>query len=431
MKPFCVALAGLGTVGGGVGQLLQTNANVIAARAGRELKLVAVSARDRSKARAMDLDSIAWEPSALALAERPDVDAIVEVIGGAEGIARALCEKALANGKTIVTANKALLATHGERLAQLAEDNGATLCFEAAVCGGIPIIKTMREALAGNRITRVQGLLNGTCNFILTRMSHDGMAFDEALDLAQKRGFAEADPTADVDGLDARHKLALLSTLAFGVRPIVDSISLEGIRRLTPLDFELADNLGFSIKLLGFAQRTAQGLEQRVSPCLVPLSSPLASVDDEVNAVEIDGDAVGPLTLIGRGAGAAATASAIVGDLIDCARGMAGLPWGVPTKDLSEMKALSAEEQKSRWYIRLDVQDRAGVLAELADILRDEDLSVETLWQQARSAAQEPVPVMIVTHEASAAALARAVVRFAALGAVRTPPLALRIEPEL
>ncbi len=430
MNPLRVALAGLGTVGGGTVRLLRENAALIEARAGCPVALVAVSARDRAKARGLDLGGAEWADDARQLAQRPDVDVVVELIGGAEGAARELCEKALGNGKAVVTANKALLAAHGTKLAQIAEEKGAALMFEAAVGGGIPVIKTLREALAGNAISSVRGILNGTCNYILTRMSREGLPFEEVLADAQRLGYAEVDPVADVDGFDAANKLVILTALAFGVKPDLASVTTEGLRRISPLDFRFAQELDCRIKLLGVARWTDKGIEQRVEPCLVPVSSSLAFVDDVLNAILIEGDAVGPLTLIGRGAGSAATASAVVGDIVDLARCAAPKPWGRPIDSFVEGFVLQSENRGGSWYIRLNVTDRPGVLADIAGVLRDEAISIETLLQHGRAKAHESVPLIIVTHQTNEAALRRAMEKLGRLEAVWEEPFSLRIENE-
>ncbi len=430
MGPLRIAIAGLGTVGGGVVRLLKKNEKLIEKRAGRPIVLTTVSARDRKKAKKAGLDVATWVADPRDLTKRKDVDVVVELLGGAEGLARQVCEAALANGKSVVTANKALLAAHGFELARLAEKNKGHLLFEAAVGGGIPVIKTMREALAGNEVSSVRGILNGTCNYILTRMSQEGLSFEEALRQAQALGYAEADPSADIEGRDAAHKLAILASLSFGTRPDLNSVQTMGLSRLTPMDFSFAEELGCRIKLLGVAKKTAKGVEQRVEPCLVPFGSPLANIEDVLNAVQIQGDAVGPLTLVGRGAGAEATASAVIGDIMDLARGAVLPAWTLPAEKLQKNKALSAKDSMGRFYIRLDVSDRAGVLADLAGALRDSSISIETLLQHGRAAEGKTVPLVIVTHETNADSLRRALIGLKSLKTVRAAPLALRIEGE-
>ena len=422
-----VALAGLGTVGGGTLTLLQDNADLIARRCGRPVKIVAVSAKGRARARAFNLCGIDFEEDTLNLANRPDVDVVCELIGGASGIAFDLCKAALKNGKHVVTANKAMLATHGMALSKLAEEKNVALMFEAAVGGGIPIIKTMREALAGNSFTRVQGILNGTCNYILTQMSRDGADFETALKEAQHLGYAEANPSADVDGHDSAHKLCLLASLAFGIKPDLEKISIEGIRNLAAVDFSYAKELGYSIKMLGFAKRHEKGIELRVSPCLVRYGSAMAAVDDVMNAVQVYGDACGPVALVGQGAGSKATASAVVSDLIDLARGHKVNMWGLPVASLAAARTLPPEECVSRWFIRIQVTDQAGVLADIAGILRDQAISIESLLQRGRETAKS-VPVIIVTHEANEATLRAALAKIAKLDTVWEEPFCLRMD---
>ncbi len=427
MKPLRLGVAGLGTVGAGTVRLLQNNAAFIARRAGRPVVVSAICARDQVKARACDTAAATWFTDPLELASCPDVDVVVELMGGAEGAARALVEAALRASKPVVTANKALLATHGTALAALAEEKNVAIKFEAAVAGGIPIIKTLQESLAGNHVTRVVGILNGTCNFILTRMETEKMPFAAALAEAQKLGYAEADPSADIDGHDSAHKLALLAALAFGVQPDLAAVSIEGIRDLDAIDMQMAEKLGYRIKLLGVAEKSEAGIEQRVSPCLVPLDAPLAGVDGVLNAVAVTGDAVGPLTLIGRGAGGDATASAVVGDLVDLARGGSGPVFGSLSAFLTLPQPVPTAARQSRRYIRLPVADRAGVLAELALILRDEGVSVESILQHGRSVSQT-VPVILITHTASDEAIGRVLQKIAGLSCLGGRPCCLRVQ---
>jgi len=422
-----VAIAGLGTVGAGTVRLLQQNAASIEASVGRPIRVVAVSARDRDKPRDLELGGIDFFDDALALPALPDVDVVCELIGGADGLAKALCEKTLANGKALVTANKALLAQHGADLGRMAEAKNVALCFEAAVGGGIPVIKTLREAMAGNRILAVQGIMNGTCNYILSRMTHEHLDFADVLVRAQQLGYAEADPSADVDGFDTAHKLCVLSALAFGVTPAMEAVSVEGIRRITSVDLDFVARLGYRVKLLGVARRYEGGIEQRVSPCLVPMDSTLASVDGVLNAIQLEGDAVGPLTLVGRGAGAAATASAVVGDLADIARGTKVNPWMRPASALAVSALFPPEKSLARWYLRLQVTDRAGVLADIAAILRDRAISIESLLQHGQET-EHSVPVIIVTHVANEATVRAALAQIAKLDTVWEEPFCLRIE---
>ena len=334
MRPLAVAIAGLGTVGAGVAKLLRDNAELIAARAGRPIAVTAVSSRDRTRDRGVPVAGLRWYEDAVAIAADPAVDVVVETIGGSEGPARALVEAAIAAGKPVVTANKALLAVHGATLAQRAEARGVALAFEAAVAGGIPAIKALREGLAANQISRVAGILNGTCNYILTTMRERGLQFAEVLADAQRLGYAEADPAFDIDGVDAAHKLAILAALAFG-RPVdLAAVHIEGIREVSALDIQLAEELGYRIKLLGIAKREEGGISTRVHPCMVPKAAAIARVEGVFNAVVAEGDFVGRVMLEGRGAGAGPTASAVVADLIDLARGRLTPVWGAATDAL-------------------------------------------------------------------------------------------------
>ncbi|MDB5414563.1 MAG: homoserine dehydrogenase, partial [Rubritepida sp.] len=393
-----LGVAGLGTVGAGLLALLRDNAGLIAARAGRPVEVVVVSARDRSRDRGVDVSGLRWHEDAVAMAADPQVDVVVELMGGSEGPARALVEAALAAGKPVVTANKALLAIHGASLARLAEKHGVALAYEAAVAGGIPAIKALREGLAGNRISRVAGILNGTCNYILTEMRLKGLPFAQVLAEAQRLGYAEADPAFDIDGVDAAHKLAILTALAFGHAVDLDALHIEGIRNVSALDISLAGELGYRIKLLGIASREARGVIARVHPCMVPATSPMANVDGVFNAVLAEGDAVGRVVLQGRGAGAGPTASAVAADLIDIARKRFAPVWGEDSASLDTAAILPMECHRGPYYLRLMVLDQPGVIADVTGVLRDAQISVESMLQHGR-APGEAVPVVLVTHE--------------------------------
>ena len=422
-----VGLAGLGTVGGGVCAMLAANADVVAARAGRRVALVAVAARDRARDRGLALGDAAWFADAASMAMDPGVDVVVEAIGGAEGMARRVVEAALAAGKPVVTANKALLAVHGAELARAAEGRGVPLAFEAAVAGGIPVIKALREGLAGNRITSVAGILNGTCNHILTTMRNERRDFAEVLAEAQALGYAEADPSFDVDGIDAAHKLAILAAIAFG-RPVAFAdVHVEGIRGISMLDIGFAEELGYRIKLLGIAQREVRGISARVHPCMVPAAAPLGRVDGVFNAVVAVGDQVGRVMLEGRGAGAGPTASAVVADLIDIARGRAAPVWGAGSGDLLDAPSVPMAERSGPAYLRLLVVDKPGVIADVAAILRDAGVSLGSMLQRGRKPG-EAVPVVLVTHDAREAAIDAALARIGALEAVLEAPVRIRIE---
>jgi homoserine dehydrogenase len=422
-----IGVAGLGTVGSGVLRLLEAHAELIAERAGRSLRLAAVSARDQSKDRGVDLSEARWFEDARALAEAPDVDLVLELIGGSEGIAKDLVERSLAAGKPVITANKALMAHHGSELARRAEAAGVALAYEAAVAGGVPVIKALREGLAANRISRVYGILNGTSNFILTSMRETGREFGEVLGEAQALGYAEADPSFDVDGIDTAHKLAILTGLAFGCEVDFDGVYVEGIREISALDVEYANELGYRIKLLGLSRTTDGGVEQRVHPCMVALDAPIASIEGVFNAVVAHGDFVGSIMAEGQGAGAGPTASAVVADLIDIARGGGLATFAVPAAALRQLPSLPMERHEGSYYLRLMVVDRPGVIADIAAALRDEDISVEAMLQRGR-APGESVPVVITTHETREANMTRALQRIVEIEAVLEPPRMIRIE---
>lgn len=426
--PLRIGIAGLGTVGAATVGLLQTQAELIAQRCGRPLVVTAVSARDSSRDRGVDLSACRWHQDAAALAAEPEVDVVVELIGGDGGIARAVCETALAHGKPVVTANKALLAHHGAALAGQAEQVGVTLAYEAAVAGGIPVIKGVRDGLAANRIQSVFGILNGTCNYILSEMEVSGRGFDEVLADAQELGYAEADPSIDVDGIDAAHKLAILAGLAFNGTVAFESVFVEGIRHVSALDIRFAEALGYRIKLLGLARRLETGVDVRVHPCLVPRGASIAAVDGVFNAVAAQGDFVGPVTMVGRGAGAGPTASAVVADLIDIARGQKVATLGTPVGELAALPVLPVSRRVGAYYLRLMVLDQPGVIAEIAASMRDHSISVESLLQRGR-APGEPVPVVIITHETEEGAMAGALAKIADIDAVIETPRMIRIEP--
>jgi homoserine dehydrogenase len=421
-----IAIAGLGTVGAGVVRLLQANADLIKARAGKPVAIKAVSARDKNKRRDCDLKGVEWVDDPLALASMPDIDVVVELIGGANGAAKEIAEAALNNGKHLVTANKALLAAHGTVLAQLADKNKRQLAFEASVAGGIPVIKTMREALAGNKIASVRGILNGTCNYILTRMGQAGLSFEAALREAQDHGYAEADPAADIDGFDAAHKIAILAALAFGAEPDIQGVAVEGIRHIQQADLQFAEDLNCRVRLLGIARVSEGKLEQRIGPALVPKSLPLAQVSGALNAVLIRGNFNGDLMLEGEGAGAEPTASSVVADLIDIARGHFAPAFGIQAAQLRKFMPAAAA-QASRHYMRLKVMDKPGVVADISAVLRDEHISIESLLQRGRSAV-DSVPVVIVTHAAKADAMKRAADKISRIGTVKEKPCVLPIE---
>jgi len=425
--PLRIAIAGLGTVGAGTLQLLQRNAELVERRAGRRLVVSAVAARSRARDRGVDLGNARWFDDAAAMAVDPAVDVVVELIGGSDGVAREVVSRAIAAGKPVVTANKALIAHYGTTLARQAEEKGVALLFEAAVAGGIPILKALREGLAANHVKRIYGILNGTCNFILTTMRETGREFADVLSEAQQRGYAEADPSFDIDGVDAAHKLALLAAVAFGNAPDIAGVYVEGIRHVSALDIDFADDLGYRIKLLGVARLTPHGLEQRVHPCMVPRAAPIASVDGVFNAVVVEGDFVGRVMLEGRGAGAQPTASAVVADLMDIALGRWSSSFTVPASALQARPSSPMTQHIGACYLRLMVVDRPGVIADIAAALRDEQVSMEQMIQRGRSPG-EAVPVVLTTHETEEAAMRRALARIERLDAVLEPPRMIRVE---
>jgi homoserine dehydrogenase len=426
-EPLTIAIAGLGTVGAGVMRLLTENAELIEHRAGRPIRVVAVSARDRSRNRGVDLGPIRWFGDAVEMAREAEADIFVELIGGAEGIARNCVQAAIQRGRRIVTANKALLAHHGTALARMAEEKGATLSYEAAVAGGIPVIKTIKQGLAGNRISSVYGILNGTCNYILTTMRQSRRSFADVLAEAQRLGYAEADPAFDIDGLDTAHKLAVLASLAFGAEVNLAGVHVEGIRAMSPLDIDYADELGYRIKLLGIARRTEHGLEQRVHPAMVPVGASIAHVDGVFNAVVTEGDFVGRTVMEGRGAGAGPTASAVVADLIDLAVGDRRPAFGIAASKLAPIPASPMDRHRGAYYVRLMVVDKPGVIADVAAGLRDEEVSMEAMIQRGRDPG-EAVPVVLTTHDTEEARMRRALARINRLDAVLEPPHMIRIE---
>jgi len=397
-KPLRLAIAGLGTVGVGVIKIIQQHADLIESRAGRPVTITAINARTRDKDRGVKISDYQWMDGAAEFANMDDVDVVVELIGGSDGLALDLAKKALGNGKHFVTANKALMAHHGFELAALAEKNGVSLSYEAAVAGGIPIIKAMREGFAGNDIQGVYGILNGTCNYILSEMRETGRDFEDVLKEAQELGYAEADPSFDIDGVDAGHKLCLLTALAFGTKPEFTSLEMTGIRHINATDISFASELGYRIKLLGIARRYEGSIMQVLEPCLVPKNSTLGTVEGVYNAVHIEGDHVMTGHLVGRGAGEGPTASAVIADIIDIARGFKTPTFGIPASELNDAKWVDVGETINCYYIRLNVLDEPGVLAEVSAILRDNNVSIEAFLQRGRDPGQ-PVPLVMTTHE--------------------------------
>ena len=433
--PLRIALAGLGTVGAGVIRLLDTNAALIARRAGRPIEVIAVSARARGKDRGVDISRFAWEDDMTAMAARSDIDVVVELVGGSDGPALTLARNAIAHGKSLVTANKALLAHHGLELAEATEKARVALKFEAAVAGGVPIIKGLREGAAANAIDRLYGILNGTCNFILSTMEDTGRDFADVLAEAQAKGYAEADPAFDIEGTDTAHKLAILSAIAFASRIDFASVDTAGIARILAADIAQADALGYVIRLIGMAEVDASSGEnrlfQRVQPHLVPFGHPLAYVDGATNAVVAEGNFAGRLLFQGAGAGDGPTASAVVADLIDIARGdlggEAGAPFSVPVDDLEAMPPAPSGHRLGRAYIRFLVADRPGALAEITAAMRDAGVSIESLIQKGRPDEGETVLVAMVTHEGPEAAVAEALRLLDGSASLAAPPLVMQI----
>lgn len=423
--PLRLGIAGLGTVGIGVVKIVQRHADLLALRCGRRVEIAAVCARQRTRARSADISAYAWEDDPVALALRGDVDVVVELMGGADGPALATARAAIANSKHVVTANKAMLAIHGHALACAAEAAGTALRFEAAVAGGIPVIKALTEGLAGNCITRVMGVMNGTCNYILTRMEDAGLPYQTVFDEAAQLGYLEADPALDVGGIDAAHKLAILAAIAFGTRPDFGAIDIEGIERISVEDIRHAADLGLRIKLLGVARMTGRGLEQSMSPCLVPADSPLGQLKGGTNMVVIDGDSVGQIVLRGAGAGEGPTASAVMGDVADLARGLRIAPFGQPADSLTDAPAARAAAAKP-FYLRMTLLDRPGALARVAAALGDAGVSIDRMRQYGHQGTD--APVIIVTHKTTRDAIAHAMSLFATTGVVVGDPVAMAIE---
>lgn len=435
LAPLRVGVAGLGNVGATLVGILQKDAAELTRKLGRQLTVAAVSARSRSRERGIDLSGIAWFDDPVALARSLDIDLFVELIGGEDGPAFAAVRAALEIGRPVVTANKALLARHGVALARLAEESGAQLGFEAAVAGGIPVIKTLREGLGSARIARVYGIMNGTCNYILTRMGREGISFAECLKDAQALGYAEADPAFDVEGFDTAHKLAILACLSFGCEIAPDQIFVEGITRITQADIKVAGDLGYAIKLLGIAQRSAEGIEQRVHPTLVPKDSAIAGVDGVLNAVVLETDHVHELMLSGPGAGGAPTASSVLSDILDIARGTHVPPLGVPSAELVPYQPAPMKAHAGGYYIRLNVRDVPGALAAIATRMGEKGISLESVIQrpdlrvkEQREETAATRTVVLITHETMEAAVRDALGQIARDGFTIGEPQLIRID---
>ena len=433
LPPVRIGLLGLGTVGGGTLAVLRRNATLIAARAGRRIEVVCASARDLGKARALDLTGIELHADPRAVVDDPRIDILVELIGGIEP-ARELVLRALANGKHVVTANKALIALHGNEIFEAARSRGLMVAFEAAVAGGIPVIKVMREALAGNDIQWLAGIINGTCNFILSAMCDAGREFNEVLAEAQRLGYAEADPSFDVDGIDAAHKLTILASLAFGIPLQFERVFVEGIRNISAEDVTYAERLGYRIKHLGIARQQAQGIELRVHPALVPTRAPLANVNGVMNAVMVSGDAAGPVVLFGAGAGALPTASSVVADLVDVTRLLTTdsenrVPHLAFQPDTMEnLQTLDICDIETAYYLRLMAADEPGVLADVTRILADLGISIEAIMQLDRAPGSAEVPVVILTQRVREAAMNQAIASLEGLSMIRVPLNRIRVE---
>jgi homoserine dehydrogenase len=436
VAPLKVGIAGLGTVGAEVVRLIENESRTLSARCGRGVRVVAVTARSRAKKRGVDLRGIEWAKSPQALAEAPGIDCFVELMGGAGDPAFSAIEAALKSGKSVVTANKALIAKHGVRLAMAAEKHGGALNYEAAVAGGIPIIKTLREGLAGTGVNRVYGILNGTCNYILSRMEQEGLSFAECLKDAQRLGYAEANPSFDVDGHDTAQKLAILASLAFGTKVSQSAIYVEGISSIRPEDLRAAEELGYRVKLLGVAVRTAKGIEQRVHPTMVPKTSSIAQVMGVTNAVTIDGEGVPPITLVGPGAGGAATAASVVADIADVARGVRAMPFGRPVERLKATSKAPMERHEGGYYIRLMARDLPGTAATIATRLAEQKISLESIVQRhpdgvdVASATKNgsPVPVILITYATHEDAVYRALAAVQKDKVITGRPQVIRIE---
>lgn len=423
--PLRLGIAGLGTVGVGVVIIVRQHADLLTARTRREISISAISARSREKDRGIPLNSYVWEDDPVALASRDDVDVFVELIGGTDGVAKAAVEAAIAAGKDVVSANKAMLAIHGQELAEKAEAAGVALRYEAAVAGGIPVVKSLTEGLAGNDIRRIVGVMNGSCNYILTRMESAGLSYAEVFAEADALGYLEADPQLDVGGIDAAHKLAILSAIAFGTRVKFDGIELEGIERVSIDDIRQADDMGYKIKLLGVAQKTGRGLEQRMMPCLVPATSPFGQLQGGTNMVAIEGDAVEQIVLRGPGAGEGPTASAVLGDICDIARGLRLPVFGQPASTLKACTPARAV-LPAPYYLRMALEDKPGALAKIATVLGDAGVSIDRMRQYGHE--DTTAPVLIVTHKCTRTAVDQALAAMKTTGVLASDPVVLRIE---
>ncbi|MCZ4089383.1 homoserine dehydrogenase [Sinorhizobium psoraleae] len=429
-----IGIAGLGTVGASLVRILQDRHEMLATTCGRAIEIMAVTARDRSRDRGVNLSEIKWFDDAVSLASEADVDVFIELMGGAGDPAYSAVKAALQRGIHVVTANKALLAAHGIELAGIAEEHGALLNYEAAVAGGIPVIKALRESMTGNTVSRVYGIMNGTCNYILTKMEKEGLSFEDCLKEAQRLGYAEADPAFDIEGNDTAHKLSILTSLAFGTAIAADDIYLEGITNISIEDIQAAADLGYRIKLLGVAQRTESGIEQRVHPTMVPYDSVIAQVDGVTNAVAIESDILGELLMVGPGAGGNATASAVLGDIADIAKSRPGAQhvpaFGRPATALLPYKRARIQSHEGGYFIRLKVLDRTGVFANIAGHMAENDISLESIMQHSKHYVDsaEPKTIILVTHATFEASVRKAIVAIKGEGYLVGEPQVIRIE---
>ncbi len=433
MKAINVGLLGIGTVGGGTFTVLQRNAEEIARRAGRPIRIVAVADKNIALAKQITGGACRVTDDAFSVVSDPEVDIVIELIGG-YGVAKELVLKAIANGKHVVTANKALLATHGNEIFKAAQDKGVMVAFEAAVAGGIPIIKALREGLTANRIEWIAGIINGTTNFILSEMRDKGLSFDTVLKEAQRLGYAEADPTFDIEGVDAAHKITLLASLAFGIPIQFDKAYIEGISKLDAIDIKYAEQLGYRIKLLGITKRTDDGVELRVHPTLIPTKRLIANVEGAMNAVVVQGDAVGATLYYGKGAGAEPTASAVIADLVDVTRMHTADPLNrVPhlafqPNAMADLKILPMDEVQTSYYLRLRVQDKPGVLADITRILADEQISIDAVIQKEPGEGEDQTDLIMLTHLTREKRINAAIAKIEALGVVAGKVTKLRLE---
>ena len=422
-----IAIAGLGTVGAETYRIITEESDFLKARSSAKFNVLAVSAKSRDKKRDVDLTGAEWITDCRDIADIDNIDVVIELVGGSEGVAKELVEKSITNGKSVITANKALVATHGNNIGELVAKHDVMFGYEAAVAGGIPIIKTIREGLASNRIGKIYGILNGTCNYILSVMRETGQEFEDILADAQRLGYAEADPSFDVDGIDAAHKLAILSAIAFQTPINFSGVYVEGIRLISPIDIDFATELGYRIKLLGIGELLGNGLQQRVRPCLVPVNIPIAQVEDVFNAVAAEAEGLGTSLSYGRGAGAGPTSSAVLSDLLDFANNRRTSFLGTADSELVARPVQELQKLSGSYYLRLQVYDRPGVLADLTAVFRDKGVSVEALLQRGRNP-DGTVPVVLTTHETSEEAIQKSVAEFEKLENVVEKPCILPIE---